>query len=209
MTYYIFIQDNKLNGCGQCKCLNEDIYNAEVTEELYNDYAENPLKYIAGTKDIEIDVPEYETKIDEEGNEYQVPVMIEIEIEVPDYDEEGNIIGYHTETREVQKTHKETVTIPYPVLNPNYEQDMAAKEAERIGNLKVTKRVFALALQQFGITYAQLKEAIAQNEQAQLEWDLCVELERKNPLLNVMAVQFDVTPAQIDYIFQKANGENV
>ena len=105
----------------------------------------------------------------------------------------------------VPQTHKKTITIPYPVLNPNYEQDMAAKEAERIGKLKVTKRVFALALQQLGITYTQLKEIIATNEQAQLEWDLCVDLERKNPLFDILAKKFGYTSNDIDNIFIKAN----
>ena len=42
-----------------------------------------------------------------------------------------------------------------------------------------------------------------------MEWDLCVELERGNPLLDVMAVQLNVTSEQLDYIFRKANGEDV
>ena len=95
------------------------------------------------------------------------------------------------------------------VVNPEYEAQQAAKEAERIGNLKVTKRVFALALQELGITYSQLKALIATSEQAQLEWDLCVELERKNPLLDTMAAQLNITPTQLDYIFRKANGEEI
>ena len=94
------------------------------------------------------------------------------------------------------------------VLNPNYEEEQAEKERERVGNLQVTKRVFALALQQLGITYSQLKELIASNEQAQLEWDLCVELQRKNPLLDVMAAQLGVSSETLDMIFKRANGEN-
>lgn len=73
----------------------------------------------------------------------------------------------------------------------------------------MTKRVFALALQKLGITYTQLKELIATNEQAQLEWDLCVELERSNPLLDTMASQLSITPKQLDYIFKVTNGEEV
>lgn len=42
MTYYIFIQDNKLNGCGQCIQLTEGVINLEVEEAFYNAYAENP-----------------------------------------------------------------------------------------------------------------------------------------------------------------------
>ena len=95
------------------------------------------------------------------------------------------------------------------IQDPDYEEKQAQKERERIGNLQVTKRVFALGLQQMGISYNQLKELIATNEQAQLEWELCVELERKNPLIDIMGAQLGVTPEQIDYIFRKANGEDV
>ena len=45
----------------------------------------------------------------------------EIEIEVVDYDEEGNPIGSHTET----------ISIPYPIVDPDYEEKQAQKrEAE-------------------------------------------------------------------------------
>ena len=71
----------------------------------------------------------------------------------------------------------------YVLKDEAWEEKQALIEQERIGNLKCTKRVFALMLQELGISYTQLKELIATNEQAQLEWDLCVELERKNPLL--------------------------
>ena len=62
-------------------------------------------------------------------------------------------------------------------------------------------------LQELGITYTMLKQLIATNEQAQLEWDLCVELERKNPLLDVMALQLGITSEQLDGLFRYANGE--
>ena len=88
-----------------------------------------------------------------------------------------------------------------------WEAKQELKERERIGNLKCTKRVFALMLQELGVSYTQLKELIATNEQAQLEWDLCVELERKNPLLDIMALQLDITPVQLDNLFRYANNE--
>lgn len=93
------------------------------------------------------------------------------------------------------------------VQNPNYEQEQEQKERERISHLKMTKRVFALGLQDLGITYSKLKELIATNEQAQLEWELCVELERSNPLLDIMASKIGVTSKQLDDMFRKANGE--
>ena len=89
------------------------------------------------------------------------------------------------------------------------EEELAELEKERIANLTITKRVFALALQELGITYTQLKQVIAENDQAQLEWDLCVELQRGNPLLDIMAGYMNISPKMLDYIFQKANGEDV
>jgi hypothetical protein len=120
------------------------------------------------------------------------------EIEVTDYDiETGEPIG----------THTEIVTTYELALNPNFEAEEQAKEKERVGKLTCTKRVFALMLQELGITYTQLKTLIATNEQAELEWDLCVELERKNPLLDIMAGTLGITPIQLDGLFKYANGE--
>lgn len=87
------------------------------------------------------------------------------------------------------------------------EEELEQEEKERIAKLTCTKRVFALMLQELGITYAILKQLISTNEQAQLEWDLCVELERGNPLLDIMANQLGITPEQLDGLFKYANGE--
>jgi len=86
----------------------------------------------------------------------------------------------------------------------NEEEEEIEKEC--IAHLKCTKRVLALMLQQLRISYTQLKQLIATNEQAQLEWDLCVELERCNPLLDIMGKQLGLTPEQIDQMFKYANG---
>lgn len=50
--YYIFIQNEKTNGCGQCKILNEDYQNYEVTEEVYNSFSEHPEWYEWNGTDI-------------------------------------------------------------------------------------------------------------------------------------------------------------
>ena len=62
-------------------------------------------------------------------------------------------------------------------------------------------------LQELGITYTALKELIATNEQAQLEWDLCIELERCNPLLDIMGAKLGISHEQLDQMFKYANGE--
>ena len=65
----------------------------------------------------------------------------------------------------------------------------------------------AKALPKRGIPYSTLKEAIASSEQAQLEWDLCVELERCNPFIDVIGATFGLSSEQIDQMFKYANGE--
>lgn len=82
---------------------------------------------IMGEKEIEIEIPDFE--------------IVDMEVEIHDTDEEGNYIYdeygspiTHTETRPVQQqtgSHIEKITIPYPVINPNYEQEQAdRREAE-------------------------------------------------------------------------------
>lgn len=112
-----------------------------------------------------------------------------------------------TETALYALEANEIIVDGEPVIDPDYEAKQAEKEAERVAKLTCTKRVFALMLQELGISYAQLKELISTNEQAQLEWDLCVELERNNPLLDIMASQLGITSAQLDGLFKYANGE--
>lgn len=94
------------------------------------------------------------------------------------------------------------------IKNPNYDEQKAAREAERVSHLKCTKRVFVLMLEQMGLDYfEQIEPLIKANRQAELEWTLCVELERANSLLDVMGAQLGVMPAQIDNLFKYANGE--
>lgn len=88
------------------------------------------------------------------------------------------------------------------------EAEKEEQEAERIGNLQCTKRVFVLMLEQLGLDYfEQIEPVINANRQAKLEWELCVELQRKNTLLDQLALQFGVTSKQLDDLFKFANGE--
>ena len=92
-------------------------------------------------------------------------------------------------------------------LNPNYLEIKEKREKERVSNLHCTKRVLALVLKELGVSYANLQTLIATNEDAQLEWDLCVELERSNPLLDILGAQLGISSTTIDKIFKYANGE--
>ena len=94
------------------------------------------------------------------------------------------------------------------IVNPNYEKEQAEKERERISHLTCTKRVFVLMLEQLGLDYfEQIEPLINANRQARLEWSLCVELERSNPLLDAIGGELGITPEQLDNLFKYANGE--
>ena len=93
------------------------------------------------------------------------------------------------------------------IFNPDYSEISVTKEKERVANLRCTKRVLALVLKELGVSYANLQALIATSEDAQLEWDLCVELERSNPLLDILGAKLGLTPTTIDKIFKYANGE--
>lgn len=57
--YYIFIQDNKVNGCGQCRVLNDNVINYEVDEAFYNEFAQNPEMYMWDGLQV-VENPNYE-----------------------------------------------------------------------------------------------------------------------------------------------------
>lgn len=95
-------------------------------------------------------------------------------------------------------------------LNPEYQDILNKRERERISKLKCTKRVFVLMLEKMGLDYfEQIEPLINNNRQARLEWELCVELERSNDLLDILATELGVTSRQLDLLFQYANGEDV
>lgn len=86
------------------------------------------------------------------------------------------------------------------------EREKKQKE-EFIAHLTCTKRVLVLMLQQLGKDYyTDILPLIQANPQAQMEWDLCVELERCNPLIDSIGSELGFTPKQIDQIFLYANG---
>lgn len=89
-----------------------------------------------------------------------------------------------------------------------YKNKKEAEEKERISNLKCTKRVLVLILEQLGKNfYDDILPLIESNRQAKLEWDLCVELERSNPLIDIIGNQLGMSTDLIDNIFRYANGE--
>jgi hypothetical protein len=57
--YYIFIENEEINGCGQCPILNEEIKSVEVSEDIFNEFIEDSDKYIWNGKNI-VKNPDYD-----------------------------------------------------------------------------------------------------------------------------------------------------
>lgn len=57
--YYIYIEDEKINGCGTCPSLNSETTNFEVSKTVYENVVENQEKYIWDGSNI-IENPNYE-----------------------------------------------------------------------------------------------------------------------------------------------------
>jgi len=91
------------------------------------------------------------------------------------------------------------------VLNPNWETEQELKEKERIAKLNMTKLDFVNSLEEYGITYSRIKELLANNENAQKQWDLCERVYRFNPLLDELGATLGITPEQLDAIFINVN----
>lgn len=126
-----------------------------------------------------------------------------------DYEYEKNCLTTDIITQKELDDDKDKVIIKdgVLVLNPDYTNILIQREIDRVANLRCTKRVLALVLKELGVSYANLQSIIATNEDAQLEWDLCVELERSNPLLDILGAELGISPTTIDKIFKYANGE--
>ena len=191
--------------------------------ELPEDYEEG--KYIIGEQEKEIDVPDYETVTEEytdengeiQTSEVQKPVIFKIEetIVVPDYDEEGNVIGSHEVAviKHKQQTHKEIVMIKVLVLNPDWEQEQAEKERVRIANLHLTRGdVFRGLLLAKGVTRADIRALIEampdttpqekiNKEMALIDFDEALEFYRGVALIDTLGVQLGITSKQMDRFF--------
>lgn len=88
------------------------------------------------------------------------------------------------------------------IVNPNYEADKAAREAERVSHLKCTKREVFLALyRDKGITPEQIKEQIT-NPEAIIEFEYASDYYRGNPLISQIGKLLGYNDAQLDYLFE-------
>lgn len=152
MAYYIFIENEKINGAGQARILDEGTTNFEVTEELYNAYVAEPTKYIW----------------------------------------DGDAV----------------------IENPKYEEELAAKEAERIAKLYLTRGdVLRGLLLAKGITKEQIssmieamsattQEEIMAKELAKIDFEDALNFYRGVPLIDTIGLALGITKEQLDKFFE-------
>lgn len=204
MLYYR-INEDKLYDYAEynynSECLETDIITADELRE-------HPNKVIVDDVEIEIEVPDY----DEEGN----PIMIEYEDTetVIAYDEEGNPVGSHeiTVIKHKQSTHKEIVTVKRLVINPDYEEEEAIRERQRLDALFLTPSDVERALYKAkGMDFEDLKALIAQ-QAPQIDMKaLAIEFRANNfyrgvvvgemRLIDTVGALLGYTPADMDYLF--------
>ena len=60
--YYAFIQNNEIYSVGQCPCLNDDIVNVEIAENVYNAIIKDKDRYIWDGVDVVVNSDYEETK---------------------------------------------------------------------------------------------------------------------------------------------------
>ena len=93
------------------------------------------------------------------------------------------------------------------IKDPDYKTKKEQEEKERVAKLNMTKLDFAKYLKEYGVSYSQLKQVLATNDDAQMQWDLCERVYRFNPLLDELAKGFGISSEQLDRMFKLANGE--
>jgi hypothetical protein len=88
------------------------------------------------------------------------------------------------------------------VLNPDWEEEKARKERERLNKLSLTKREVFLALyNDKGITPDQIKEYI-KDPASLIEFEYANDYFRGNPLIDAIGQTLGYSSEQLDYLFE-------
>lgn len=88
------------------------------------------------------------------------------------------------------------------VLNPDWEEEKARKERERLNKLSLTKREVFLALyNDKGITPEAIKEYIKDPESL-IEFEYANDYIRGNPLIDAIGQTLGYSTEQLDYLFE-------
>lgn len=95
------------------------------------------------------------------------------------------------------------------VLNPNYEQEQAQKEAERIGNLTMTALDFITFLRQSGLTLEQIRAYLDSNIELDTQLTYCqnVYCRVAKSVMPITLGDITITAEMVETAFRLKNGE--
>lgn len=94
------------------------------------------------------------------------------------------------------------------VLNPDWEEEKARKERERLNQLNLTKADFWIALLDRDITKDMVKEKIQLIPDEKLKAKTLIRLDeadhfwRGDASMDIIGGMFGITPADLDYLFE-------
>ena len=89
------------------------------------------------------------------------------------------------------------------VLDPNYEQELAQKERQRLNLLNLTKADVLLALyQDKGITPEDIKVMLKDNVPALIKFDYASSYYRGDEVVNALGLALGYTTEEMDYLFE-------
>lgn len=69
--YYIFVENDKINGCGECQCIGENIESIQVNKSIYDTYRDDPDYYIYSDGKIIVNPDYEEVKANERKAEFE------------------------------------------------------------------------------------------------------------------------------------------
>ena len=146
MTYYAFIENNKINGTGQCSILNEEIANFEITEEVYN----NIDHYIWDGSDVVLN-PNYDEEqlVLAKAGKYE-----EANLKAFQYLESGEAVFTYEEGKSIEATDGNIAKLGLALVNFILTQDYTStiewntKENENVQLNAEQLQVIVVGLQQ-------------------------------------------------------------
>lgn len=110
--------------------------------------------------------------------------------------EETDVAIYALEANEVMENN-------IPVINPDYQQELAQQERLRLNLLNLTKADVLLALyQDKGITPDDIKIMLKDNVPALIKFDYASSYYRGDEVVNSLGLALGYTTEEMDYLFE-------
>lgn len=97
------------------------------------------------------------------------------------------------------------------ILNPNYEQEQAQKEAERVGELTMTALDFVTFLRQSGLTLEQIRAYLDSNIELDTQLKYCQNVYCKvaRSVMPITVGDITITSEMVENAFKVKNGETL